>query len=569
LILISMRVRNFYSIGDMTVDFTEGLHKIVATNYDSSDGSSGSNGSGKSSLMAAVSQALFNRNPKNDNTSTKLNDTCNHVTGKCYEITVEFEVEGNKYTVINSRENGASIKVFENGSNISSKTIKGNLQLISDIIGLNYESFVSLTFLSQATINTLLFSSSPESLLNRFLSLNTITSYEKHLKDTAKSLKKDLAVVTTKSEGLSSTLRVLEEFTPVDTTDLQVERSAHLDELYAIKHSEDAEMLVVLSTKMGSVQTKYDAVKQTYNDLAKECSVYKDLITDMDTSTTCPTCGQPLKDSEKRLDSSVVSKLENAETSKKEARDKLSEIKKEYDTVSGMYNEISDRLYKKENEIQQKINALDNQIVVNDSRRKEYEAAKEKKESIIRDIQSTAIELDDIKNKILFCDTALKVVRSGAIQQEYFRNFVIYMQKEVNALSDKFTFPYKIKVTTSKKDISYSFLKVTTNGLQEVSFHSLSSGEKTRVSLIVLISIINTLQTLTGVKLGFLVFDEFLSVMDADGVKLFTDIVKDISADKAVYVVQHHEEMPNEVFDSVLEIEKRGGVTKFKEGIKK
>ncbi len=564
---VSMRVRNFYSIGDITIDFKNGFYKIVATNYDISDGNSGSNGAGKSSLMAALSQALFNRNPKNDDPSAKVADTCNHVTGKCYEITVDFEIGEDSYRVINSRENGAFIKVFKNGEDISVKTMKGSLRLISDLIGLNYESFIALTFLSQSTINSLLFSSNPESLLNRFLSLNKINNYEAHLKVVQKDLKKDLVVLTTKSEGITGTLKVLEEFEPINTEDLLEEKATYVEELYDLEHSENKDIITMLRSRVENVKQVFIEAKNDYLEINKEYSIYVELLEDMKKSSVCPTCGQSIKQGHEHsnTNNTIEEKLEELSERRKESYKKVQGIQKDYEKMqfdlAGYEKDFEDKLA----ELNDKINQVDNKLAVIEAQRKEYESAKAKKEILEESLKTTEEEIRTVRDYLTFTETALKVVRSGAIQQEYFKNFVIYMQKEVNSLVEKFSFPYKIKVKATKKTVVYTFLKITDEGLQEISFHSLSSGEKTRVSLMVLIATLNTLQLTTGVQLGFLVFDEFLSVLDDEGIKLFTEIVKEISTDKTVFVVQHHDEIPDEVFDGVLAIEKRKGVTLLKE----
>ena len=125
----------------------------------------------------------------------------------------------------------------------------------------------------------------------------------------------------------------------------------------------------------------------------------------------------------------------------------------------------------------------------------------------------------------------------------------------------KTDFKISIKVSVQNGKLVYRFF----DGGVEKGYNDLSAGERTRVSLVLLISTLLTLEKVTGFSSNYLVIDEMLGVLDAEGigmVKKFLDIIR---KDKAVYLITHHAEIPVEFFDSVITFVKEGGVTTLKE----
>lgn len=164
-----------FSYRGIEFDFKQGLHNLQ-----------GLNGSAKTSLFMCLCQVFFNRNPK----GCKVGEVDNIITGKPYEITVEFTKGSDSYTVINSRKNG-TITILKNGRDISLKRIPDNLKLIEDILGCNYAMFSDLIYQSKESTLNLIETSTDKGrkeFIARILRLDEIDELLVKVKDAGKDI---------------------------------------------------------------------------------------------------------------------------------------------------------------------------------------------------------------------------------------------------------------------------------------------------------------------------------------------------------------------------------------------
>ena len=150
-------IQNYKSIANAVLLYDKGLWEVSGINNDSTFKS---NGAGKSTVLEAVQQCLYNKNMK----SISIEDTYNRSTKIGYKITIEFTKSQDAYKVINDRETG-SVTVFKNNNDISEKGIANNLKLIQSIIGFDFTTFCALTYVSHQNIVQIMDSFSSSNLM--------------------------------------------------------------------------------------------------------------------------------------------------------------------------------------------------------------------------------------------------------------------------------------------------------------------------------------------------------------------------------------------------------------------
>jgi DNA repair exonuclease SbcCD ATPase subunit len=173
--ILKLIANDAFSYKGIEFDFKQGLHNLQ-----------GLNGSAKTSLFMCLCQVFFNRNPK----GCKVGEVDNIITGKPYEITVEFTKGSDSYTVINSRKNGI-ITILKNGRDISLKRIPDNLKLIEDILGCNYAMFSDLIYQSKESTLNLIETSTDKGrkeFIARILRLDEIDELLVKVKDAGKDI---------------------------------------------------------------------------------------------------------------------------------------------------------------------------------------------------------------------------------------------------------------------------------------------------------------------------------------------------------------------------------------------
>ena len=128
----SLEITNFLSIGKtQRFDFSDGISTVFGINHDKINDQ---NGSGKSSLLAAVSFALFGDPIK----SIKREEVVNRIAGSKCAVKLDFDVEENGKTSEYTVERGVKpgyCRFFENGKDISLSGMPETTKKITDTIG--------------------------------------------------------------------------------------------------------------------------------------------------------------------------------------------------------------------------------------------------------------------------------------------------------------------------------------------------------------------------------------------------------------------------------------------------
>ena len=178
-------VKDFFSIGDMKLNFKNGVYLVKGVNYDIVAEEEVSNGAGKTSTFNAIYQCLFNKNLKYKNAS--IHDLNNQYTKNPYRISLTFQFGRHDYTVINDRS-VPIVKILRNGRSIEPKGIPNQLKALKELIGLDFDSFTSLTYLNQASLKSIIDISNKENILYQIFQLERLTLVEKSVKEKIKNL---------------------------------------------------------------------------------------------------------------------------------------------------------------------------------------------------------------------------------------------------------------------------------------------------------------------------------------------------------------------------------------------
>ena len=99
----NITVKNFMSVGNQTqaIDFDKGeLTLVLGENLDlGGDGSGSRNGTGKTTIVNALSYAIYG----NALTNIKRDNLINKINGKGMLVTIDFEKDGIEYSIHRGR----------------------------------------------------------------------------------------------------------------------------------------------------------------------------------------------------------------------------------------------------------------------------------------------------------------------------------------------------------------------------------------------------------------------------------------------------------------------------------
>lgn len=151
-----LRIQNFYSYGDkQELDFNTFSSTVVLIDGVDKDTEGSKIGSGKSSLMAAVTYAMFGETVSN----VKANDIVNYIKGKDALVELEFFVEKQKYKVERGRR-PKILNIFKRvdgeddtpeWKDISKADDRDNDNELRKLFRMNFETFLQTSFFSVAS----------------------------------------------------------------------------------------------------------------------------------------------------------------------------------------------------------------------------------------------------------------------------------------------------------------------------------------------------------------------------------------------------------------------------------
>lgn len=537
----TIEIQDFYSIEYLKYSFKTGIHKL-----------SGKNGVGKTSISSAIAQCLYNKNPKATST---LDSTYNYVTNRPYKITVTFKKDDSTYKIINDRTTN-SISIFKDEAPITSKGIKAQLANIAKIIGLDYDTFVSITYLNQNSMKSVFDLTDSNNLVNKFFDLSLIKYLDKQLKATRRDSRKHLAFLSAQLQDITKTVEALDKYKEEDTA---VYKAQIEEKKAALADTISGELYRKLDSLENIIKTqnsKLIILKEPILLKEGEINVYKKQIKQL-SKGICPLCNSSVKDVTIRAKAA----MELAERDIKAYKEEYLSKKRTADSTKEAYNKLKEKYNKAVRDLKDSISLLNNKVLVIEEKNTQLKSIQKDKELLIEKKNNLKETINDKENELLFIESALGVIASGSIIKQYINSFITVLNSKLNGMAEILDLNLKVVVSEEEGNIIYN---ISNNGISTL-FSSLSSGEKTRVSLLVLLAIVETLEVLTNISVNVLIFDELLAVLDTEGVKLFQEQLNMYRDKKNVLVVIHHDEIPDDYFDSILRVYKRNNLTKLEE----
>ena len=335
----------------------------------------GKNGHGKSSIGLILEEVCYNKNSKGIKRSDVLN---RHIDGTKYSIKLEFDKDGDIYTIDTTRGSSQAIKFTKNGDDISSHTATSTLKTIEEVIGLDGASFAQLIY--QSSASSLEFLTATDTNRKKFLiNLLNLEGYTK-AHDIFKGLVKDLSTSVT---AISAKIETVNSW--IDTNkkiDLVEKPLQELPELLSISTIEEANQISLLNENIRTIEATNKRINQNneyklllskipleelesdipkVKDISKESIEYvevqrsardaRSFIAKMGkVSDTCPTCSQAVDNStSKQLikeqediikaaverEAELFALIESAEKDKKWV-ERVNKYKTEYENYSAL-----------------------------------------------------------------------------------------------------------------------------------------------------------------------------------------------------------------------------------------
>jgi len=571
-------LRNFLSVGSVTqaVDLNnQELTLILGDNLDLG-GDGARNGTGKTTLIQAVSYALYGV-PLNN---IKANNLINRTNGKSMMVTLDFEANGVDYRIERGRK-PHGMKFFINGTEEEDNEAQGEnketQKLIEDIMGMSsimFRNIVALNTYSQPFLS--MTQGQQRDIIEQLLGITLLSEKAEKIKVKIKANKEEIQQEEFKVQAVEEANKRIEE---------QIDSLRKRARLWDNKTAEDIstlkdqirrlEELDIDAELLGHTQlSAYNAllkdhadidklITRTNNDVVREAKAVSKFEKELEILETnkCHTCGQDFHDD---AHSQVLKDKEESLLEHTKHLTELAEVQVELEGEKNSLFEVGERpnlFYNSESEAiehKNKIKDLKGQVSRKEVDENPYiDQISEMETNAIQEADFDKInELSRVGDHQKFL-LDLLTSKDSFVRKKIIDQNLSYLNSRLTSYLDKMGLPHQV---VFQNDLS---VEITELG-RELDFDNLSRGERNRLILGLSFAFRDVWENLYF-PINTLFIDELIdSGLDTIGVESAMAILKDMTRNrnKSVWLVSHREELAGRVA-SVLQVIKENGFTTY------
>ena len=577
-----LTVKNFMSVGNATqaVNFDrKDLTLVLGENIDlGGDDSGARNGTGKTTIINALSYALYG----NALTNIRKDNLINKTNGKNMLVTIEFEVNGVDYKIERGRKSNV-LKFYigdieqESKDDNSQGDSRETQQEIERLLGMSHDMFKHIVALNTYTEPFLsLKSGDQREIIEQLLGITLLSEKAEALKEQQKASKDAIQAEEYKIKAIHDANKRIEE---------QIVSLERRQNLWRTKHAEDVSKLETAIEDLSHIDidveiaahralTAWNQKRKDIDDLVK-ASLRAQVDMEREEKTVeklkkeiadlkehkCYACGQDLHDS----------KHEEVLAGKEKA---LQDSAAQYLTTNGQWIELTGAIeelgelgpqpkvyYDKEEDAihhRSTIASLQTQLETKRVETDPYtEQIEEMRQTALAEVDYTNMnELVRIKDHQEFLHKLL-TNKDSYIRKRIIDQNLSYLNARLSQYLDRIGLPHQVKFLN---DLSVEIQELG----RELDFDNLSRGERNRLILSLSWAFRDVWESLYQ-PINLLFIDELVdSGMDTSGVENALAILKKMTRDsnKSVWLVSHKDELSGRV-NNILTVTKENGFTTY------
>jgi DNA repair protein SbcC/Rad50 len=503
----------------------------------------GENGAGKSSIKEALTVAIYGRSA-----IRKMKDVPNWINRNAY-TNVKFVTNSGETVELNRGidPNFSDIKINGTTFNLPDKRkvdefiedelAKIPFSVFCNTISLSFDDFKSFVNLSK---------DDKRKIIDRIFGIDILSDMRAKVKEELKENKSELDIITATLKSSQNNLtnyqdqleqlkqkidQKREELTTKLTTDIEnktVEVDNALLEKNKLKETIDSQTLI-----NRQAQEEVTKIKSDIRDLTTKLAIYA--------KNRCPHCLNDLhSDSSIEIKEKIEARIKLLTSSQAEKQKSADEINDSLTSLLLNKGDIDSDYFNKKAELQSLVTSL--------------EAAKKSNESdeissISRIIKSLEEQIDESQSQIdtLTSSRAISLslddlLSESGIKRDMIERVIPTLNARILEISEKLEFKFSFEFD-NEFDPHITYL-----GLQ-ISPESLSSGQRKKMNLIVLLAFIEIIK-MKHSQMNVMFLDEIFSSLDKSNVYRAISILKEYSEKYGMTIfVVSHESLPEELFN--------------------
>jgi DNA repair exonuclease SbcCD ATPase subunit len=576
-----LTVRNFMSVGNNTqaVDFCkEQLTLVLGENLDQGGDDSGSrNGTGKTTIINALSYALFGQaltNIKKDNLVNKTNN-------KNMLVTLNFEKNGTVYKIERGRRPNI-FKFYINGEeqeiiDESQGDVRETQKDLDDLLGMTHDMFKNIVALNTYTEPFLSMRAADQRMIiEQLLGITLLSEKSDALKELVRQTKEAIQQETANIEATKKSNDRIEQsilslqskqraWTKQQQDDIE-KLATNIEELQSIDIEEELgqhkrlKHYLDLSNRISSLNKESATLETALMQAEKNWKKFVKEVEDL-ANHNCPKCNHPIHDAQHREMKAAAQK------SVSESALYMESVGQKLEVVISELNEIGDingrpeTFYDTVEEAlkhQNNLKSLEEALV---RRSEEVDPYQEQ----IDELRNTAMEeinWDRVNELTALKDHQEFLIKLLTSKDSFIRKKIIdqnltYLNNRLSYYLDRMGLPHQVLF---QNDLT---VEITQLG-QDLDFDNLSRGERNRLILGLSWAFRDVWESLYQ-NINLLFIDELIdNGLDSSGVESALAVLKKMARErnKNIYLISHKDELQGRV-NNVLKVIKENGYTSY------
>jgi len=564
IIFKSIKYKNFLSSGNYFTEIPLDKHKSTLI--------VGHNGAGKSTILDAISFALFGKPHRKISKSQLVNS----INQKQAVVEVEFTIGKAQFKIVRGIKPNI-FEIWKDGSmiNQSSHSLEYQKILEQNILKLNHKSFHQVVVLGSSSFIPFMQLNAGhrrnviEDLLdiNIFSKMNIILRERNSiLKENINKINNDTNIVKSKIEQQTKYIRDIAAVTQENRSkyEKQIKKAQEKINILQNENSELSKELEsnTASDELKKLQTEKNKIISDVATIKQEMKTIAKRGMFLEKNDECPTCEQPIQNKDKLITETkneayqVQTSLSGVENSGalidakiSSLEDVIASIRKKTDTINVNNREIVS--LNQSNQDLQKY--LESEVAA------DLTGAKKDLEKMNSDKESLFEEKLRLNEQFGYNGVIAEMLRDTGIKTKIIKQYLPVINKLVNQYLQTLDFFVHFNLDENFNET------IRSRHRDDFTYDSFSEGEKQRIDLSLLFTWRQIAKMKNSVATNLLVLDEtFDSSLDHDGIENLLKILYTLDEGSNTFIISHKGDILDGKFESKIEFVKDRNFSKIK-----
>jgi DNA repair exonuclease SbcCD ATPase subunit len=560
-----LRWKNFLSTGNIFTEIDLNKHNTTLI--------VGENGAGKSTMLDALTFALFGKAFR----SIKKPQLLNSITQKGLVVEIEFDIGHHKYKIVRGMKPNI-FEIYQNESLINQSAEMRDYQeyLERHILKINFKSFCQVVVLGSASFVPFmqLPAGQRREVIEDLLDLQIFTTMNSILKDKIQINNDTLTEIASNQKVVTEKIKlVCEHLLEKQNSNEKIiaekksvieETKDKIDEL-AIQLTTLMTEAMELNKKMvdkDEIMKKISKLSRLKHQIEAKITLINDDIEFFKNHDNCPTCTQTISSdlkTEKLTDK--TSKKNELEDGLQKLVDTYDETQCELDIILKISDDVATKTIEKikiENQISS-LNKYIKQLEREINTITEHHEANE--DSKMEELEAEMAEIAEQYNKAMdeksIYTAASMLLKDGGIKARIIKQYVPVINKLISKYLSAMDFFIQFELDEEFNETIKSRFR------DEFSYSSFSEGEKMRINLAILFTWRSVAKLRNSVATNLLIMDEVMdSSLDVNGTEEFLKILQSLTSDTNTFIISHKTDQLYDKFANVIKFEKKQNFSK-------